>query len=69
MVWKRTALAVQTRTSTEMVVAARYALEPSDRMEARLSCTAATIGLVIALFLIAGQHESVTATLTRWTLQ
>ena len=51
------------------VVAARHALEPSDRLQATLSRFAATIGLVIALFLVAGQHESVTATLTRWTLQ
>lgn len=52
-----------------VIVAARYALEPGDRLQATFGGAAATIGLVIALFLIAGQHESVTATLTRWTLQ
>ena len=52
-----------------VTVAIRYALEPGDRLQAALGNAAATIGLVIALFLVAGQHESVTATLTRWTLQ
>lgn len=52
-----------------VIVAARYALAPGDRLQATVGGTAATISVVIALYLIAGQHESVTSTLTRWTLQ
>ena len=51
------------------VVAIRYAAEPSERVQVSVSAVAGLLSLVIAVFLIAGQHESVTVTLTRWTLE
>ncbi|MEO6651240.1 MAG: hypothetical protein ABIP17_01115 [Ilumatobacteraceae bacterium] len=50
------------------LVALRYLVEPAERWQAALSGVAGTVGVVIALFLVAGRHESVTVTLTRWTL-
>jgi hypothetical protein len=51
------------------IVAVRYAFEPPPRLLTRCTVVFAAIGVVIAGFLVAGRHESVTTTLTRWTLE
>jgi cytochrome c-type biogenesis protein len=51
------------------IVAVRYAFEPPPRLLTQCTRVFAAIGVVIAGFLVAGRHESVTTTLTRWTLE
>lgn len=52
-----------------VIVAVRYAIEPGERVQVWSSGVFASLGVLIAGFLIAGQHDSVTVTLTRWTLE
>ena len=51
------------------VVAARYAIEPSERLVVPVSWVFAVIGIVIAGSLAAGQHDEVVVALTRRTLE
>jgi len=55
-------------TPVAAVVLANQALEPSERAARLASWGALAIGLVITTSLVAGQHDSVVVTLTRWTL-
>ena len=51
------------------VVAVRYAVEPGSRALTACAGGGAAIGLVVAAFLVAGRHDSVVITLTRWTVE
>lgn len=52
-----------------VVVAVRYAAEPSQRLVVATGWMFAAIGVVVAGSLAAGQHDDVVVTLTRWTLE
>ena len=56
-------------TPVAMVVAIRYALDPPDRWLRPVTWVAASVGIVVAASLAAGQHDEVVVTLTRWTLE
>lgn len=51
------------------VVAIRYAARPPDSVLVPTTWAFALVGAVIALSLLAGQHDDVVVTLTRWTLE
>ncbi len=51
------------------VVAIRYASEPGARTLTVCASGGAFTGVVVAAFLVAGRHESVVVTLTRWTVE
>jgi len=52
-----------------IVVALRYVVEPSDRVSSAVGWVFAIVGVVVAGSLVAGQHDDVVVTLTRWTLE
>jgi cytochrome c biogenesis protein CcdA len=52
-----------------IVVAAMYATEPPRRLSNTISWVFAVTGVVVAGSLVAGQHDEVVVTLTRWTLE
>lgn len=52
-----------------VIVAIRYAAEPSDRIITSVVWSAGAVGVVVAVSLAAGQHDDVVVTLTRWTLE
>lgn len=52
-----------------VVVAARYAAEPPQRWVSSMGLAFAAVGVVIGASLLAGQHDEVVVTLTRWTLE
>jgi len=52
-----------------IVVAARYAVAPSRQLSTVLGRTFAAVGVVVAASLVAGRHDDVVVTLTRWTLE
>lgn len=52
-----------------VVVVVRHAAAPSDRLIVMAARVAAALGLVVAVSLVAGQHDDVVVTLTRWTLE
>jgi cytochrome c-type biogenesis protein len=51
------------------VVAIRYAFEPGPGALTVCASGGAFMGVLVAAFLVAGRHESVVVTLTRWTLE
>lgn len=51
------------------IVAIRYAVEPGTRALTVCAGGGAFVGALVAAFLVAGRHESVVVTLTRWTLE
>lgn len=52
-----------------VVVAARYVAEPPVRVSNVIDWAFASIGIVVAGSLVAGQHDEVVVRLTRWTLE
>ena len=52
-----------------IVVAARYALDPSSIVLTGAGSFCAAVGVIVAASLVAGQHDEVVVTLTRWTLE
>ncbi len=52
-----------------IVVALRYVIEPSDHLAHAVGWVFAAAGVVVAGSLVAGQHDDVVVTLTRWTLE
>jgi cytochrome c biogenesis protein CcdA len=52
-----------------VVVAISRAVQPPERATTVLAWGAVAVGLVVAASLVAGQHDEVVVTLTRWTLE
>lgn len=52
-----------------IVVLVQHAVEPPERVTRLASWAALGVGLVVAASLVAGQHDRVVVTLTRWTLE
>jgi cytochrome c biogenesis protein CcdA len=52
-----------------LVVATRYAADPSERVLSAATWIAASVLVVVAASLVAGQHDEVVVTLTRWTVE
>ncbi|MFW2334306.1 hypothetical protein [Ilumatobacter sp.] len=52
-----------------IVVAARYAIEPPRHVSNAIGRVFTAVGVVVAGSLVAGQHDEVVVTLTRWTLE
>jgi len=52
-----------------LVVAIRYAVDPAEPVLATATWVAAAVAVVVAGSLVAGQHDDVVVTLTRWTLE
>lgn len=52
-----------------VVAALRYAVEPPERALTAITRAGAAAGVIVAVFLVAGRHDDVVVTLTRWTLE
>jgi hypothetical protein len=67
--WPMAVYMLGTMVPVAIVVLAHAVVDPPERIVRAVAWVGVALGLVVAGSLVAGQHDRVVATLTRWTLE